>query len=394
MTAGIVCEYNPFHKGHLYQIEQTKKQGAENIICVMSGNFVQRGECAFLDKWTRAKIAVKCGADVVIDLPTPWAMASGETFARGSVGLLSAFGIDLLSFGSETDDKKALLCAAEAVDDEKTGVLIKQYLLKGLSYPFALSKAAGEVFSEKTEKILSSPNSTLAVEYIRQLTKQNKAVDFLPVKRVGTDHDSDKISESFISASALRKLISNGGDAEKFFPESAYEIITETLKNGFAPCLTENNERGILSALREMNKQDFEKYITDSNGLASRIYGALQNADNLQNLYTYTKSKNFTHSRVRREIMNCYLKIDKALSEGIPPYIKILAVNKKGLALLKKAKNNSPIPIITRHRDTDLLDEKGKAVYLAECKNADKFALFSKNVRECGLEQKNSMLIL
>ena len=139
MVTGIVCEYNPFHKGHLYQIEKAKSMGADKIVCVMSGNFVQRGECAFFDKHIRAKAAVMSGADVVIDLPTPWAMASAETFARGSIGLLQSFGIDALSFGCENDDEILLRACADKLKDEQTGLLIKKYTADGLSYPETVS---------------------------------------------------------------------------------------------------------------------------------------------------------------------------------------------------------------------------------------------------------------
>ncbi len=392
MTAGIVCEYNPFHKGHLYHIEETKKHGAESIVCVMSGNFVQRGECAFLDKWTRAKIAVRSGADIVIDLPVPWAMASGETFARGSIGLLAAFGIDLLSFGSEFTDKAALSSAAKAADDEEVGSLLRSYLSNGINYPLSLSKAAGKKFGKEVQSILSSPNSTLATEYIRQLQNQSHDIDFLPVKRMGALHDSQKENGGLLSASAIRKALSDGCDVSAFLPDFAANDIEESFKKGHAPCLMKNGERAVLSSLRQTDKDELKKYITNTNGLTSRIYEASKTAASLEELYEKAKSKNFTHAAIRREILNAYLKIDKTLCEGIPPYIKILAASENGIKLLKKAKAFSTLPIITRHSETQTLDEKGKAVYILQCHSTDKFCLFSKNIRVCGLEQKNSMI--
>ena len=157
MIAGIVCEYNPMHNGHIYHIEKTKNAGADFVVAVMSGNFVQRGECALIDKWQRAEIAVKNGADVVIDLPVPWATGSAESFARGSVSLLSSFGIDVLSFGSETEDKELLCLCAEAAENEKVGILVRRYMSEGMNYPTALSESVSEVFGDDARRIISSP---------------------------------------------------------------------------------------------------------------------------------------------------------------------------------------------------------------------------------------------
>ena len=201
MTTGIVCEYNPFHNGHLYQIERAKAMGSDSIVCVMSGNFVQRGECAFFDKHTRAKAAIMSGADVVIDLPTPWAMASAETFARGSIGLLESFGIDALSFGCESDDENLLRACASKLGDGETGRLIKRYTAEGSPYPLAVSKALTETLGERAGEIISSPNNTLAIEYIRHLSD---SIKLLPVKRIGADHDSDRAKDSIASASLIR----------------------------------------------------------------------------------------------------------------------------------------------------------------------------------------------
>ena len=154
MLAGIVCEYNPFHKGHLYQLEKTKQAGADAVVCVMSGNFVQRGECAFLDKWKRAEIAVRCGADIVIDLPVPWAVSSAENFARGSISLLKQSGVELISFGSETDDKEKLLLALKSTSDEKVRSLTKEYMSKGISYPLSLARAVRDIYTDEIADII------------------------------------------------------------------------------------------------------------------------------------------------------------------------------------------------------------------------------------------------
>lgn len=393
MLAGIVCEYNPFHKGHLYQLEKTKQAGAEAVVCVMSGNFVQRGECAFLDKRTRAETAVCLGADVVIDLPVPWAVSSAENFARGSVSLLYNFGVDTVSFGSEFDDKEKLLLAAKSVDDEAVILLARNRMAQGSTYPLALSSAVRELYGDEAAGIISSPNSTLAVEYIRQILKY-EGMDFLPVKREGAGHDSDDTEGEYLSASKIRQDISSDDSLFSALPKQSASRLGDEFEKGYAPCLMKNNERGILSALREMSISELEKYVSDENGLAARIYEGVRTAVSLDELYEKVKSKNYTHSRVRREVLSAYLKIEKHIATDIPPYIKILAASEKGLSLLSDAKKNSALPIVTRHGEMQNLSEKSKRIYELQCSSTDKFALFSPVARECGLEQKSSMLII
>ncbi len=385
MVTGIVCEYNPFHKGHLYQIEQAKEMGSDSIVCVMSGNFVQRGECAFLSKHIRAKAAVMNGADVVIDLPTPWAMASAETFARGSIGLLQSFGIDALSFGCENDDASLLRACADKLKEDETGLLIKSYTAEGMSYPESVSRVLTERIGEKAGEIVCSPNNTLAIEYIRQLSD---SVRILPVKRQGASHDSDKAKDSIASASFIRNLGFND-EALSFVPADLVPLYKDADKYSLAHC-----ERAILSALRSMTKEEFSLYVSDTNGLDMRIYDSVRSADSLESLYNMAKSKNYTHSRVRREVMNLWLKVKKDYSEGIPPYIKILAVSEKGLSLLSRAKKNTSLPIITKHSETKNLTYKAKEIYNAECRNTDLFSLCTKEIRECAQEETNSLIIV
>ncbi len=385
MITGIVCEYNPFHKGHLYQIKKAKAMGADTIVCVMSGNFVQRGECAFFDKHLRAKAAVMCGADVVIDLPTPWAMASAETFARGSVGLLESFGIEALSFGCESDDENLFRAVAKKLNDAETGTLIKRYSAEGASYPEAVSKALTDTLGIKAGEIVSSPNNTLAIEYIRHLSDNIK---LLPVKRIGADHDSDAAKDSIASASLIR---SSGLSDECFdyVPEKLASLYKEAVRYNITHC-----ERAILSALRLMKKEEFSLYVSDCNGLDMRIYDSVQTADSLESLYAMAKSRNYTHSRVRREVMSLWLKIKKDYCQGIPPYIRVLAVSERGLSLLSKAKDNTDLTIITKYAEAKNLSGKAKEIYDAECRNTDLFSLCAEKIRECSVEKKHSLSII
>lgn len=385
MTTGIVCEYNPFHNGHLYQLESAKAMGADEIICVMSGNFVQRGECAFLSKQLRARAAVMCGADVVIDLPTPWAMASAETFARGSIGLLESFGIDALSFGCETDDEALLRECAEKLNDPETGLAVKKYTAEGLPYPAAVSKVLSESLGEKAGMLISSPNNTLAVEYIRQLSQK---VRLLPIKRCGASHDSDMAKDNIASASTLRNL-GLTDEAFSYIPDKLVPLYKEADIYSLSYC-----ERALLSSLRLMDKEEFSLYVSDNSGLHMRIYDSISCAHSLESLYAIAKSKNYTHSRVRREVMNLWLKVKREYSEGIPPYIKVLAVSERGLSLLSKAKSNTDLPVITRHSETKNFTGKAREIYDAECRNTDLFSLCTEKIKECSLEKKHSMIIV
>lgn len=382
MIAGIVSEYNPFHNGHLYHIEKTRQAGADTIICVMSGNFVQRGECAILPKHKRAEAAIKGGADLVIDLPAPWAMSSAESFARGSISLLAAMGIDFLSFGSESDSKELLYRSAEATEDERVSLSIKELMSEGLSYPAALSKSTEEFYGAEVSEILSCPNSTLAVEYIKQIKKYCPDCDILPIKRVAVDHDSTETTEGFASASRIRELIFEGNISD-FVPDFSIKSTDSLHSVAFA-------ERAILSALRETPKEDFSLYITDTKGLSDRIFNAVKSADSLEALYTAAKSKNYTRSRVRREVMNVYLKVPADFSLKTPPFIKVLAANKKGLSLLKNAR----LPVVTKHSDAVFEDAFSKQVYDLQCSTTDKFSLMAEKIAPMGTEQKNSIIII
>lgn len=385
MITGIVCEYNPFHNGHLYQIEKAKAMGSDSIVCVMSGNFVQRGECAFLSKHIRAKAAVMCGTDIVIDLPTPWAMASAETFARGSVGLLESFGIDALSFGCENDDEALLRSCADKLKDADISALIKSYTAEGMSYPQSVSRVLTETLGENAGELISSPNNTLAVEYIKQLSDH---IRLLPVRRQGADHDSYTAKEGVASASMIRKLSLNE-EAFSFVPEKLVPLYKDAQIYSLSYC-----ERAVLASLRLMEKDEYSLYVSDTNGLDMRIYESVKSADSLEKLYALAKSKNYTHSRIRREVLNLWLKIRKDYSEGIPPYMRILAVSEKGLSLLSKAKENSALPIITKYAEAKNLEGKAKEIYEAECRNTDLFSLCTDKIKECSLEKKHSVIIV
>ncbi len=392
MIAGIICEYNPMHNAHVYHIEKTRENGHDFVVCVMSGNFVQRGECASVDKWTRAKIAVQNGADIVLELPTPWACASAETFARGGVAILKAFGVDTLSFGSEIEDSEKLLACVNSLESDEIKSQVKTKMKTGMSYPAALS----EVFSvgdlSEFQSIISNPNSTLAIEYIRQIREQNSNMKILAIKREAVEHDSEAAYENFASASLIRKMNLKG--IESFVPKTSFSLVGEQIALGQAPVKLENGEKIILAKLRTMTKNELSNFISDDTGLVSRVFESAKISSTLEQLYENIKTKNYTHSRIRREILSVFLGIDKNIAKKIPPYIKVLAVNQNGLKLIAKQKNEFGLPLVTKHSEIMKLDDEAKRIYELECMNTDMFAMFSEKIRPCSLEQTNSRIII
>ncbi|MDD4689779.1 MAG: nucleotidyltransferase [Eubacteriales bacterium] len=329
MTVGIVAEYNPFHNGHQYQIEQARKlTGADTVAVVMSGNFVQRGEPAICNKWSRARMALSCGADLVVELPVCFAVRSAEPFARGAISILNSLGVDCVAFGSETDDLKLLKKAAKALlsEGEEESKIIREYMNKGFSYPAAVSKAYPD-FS----LILDNPNSLLGVEYIKAGAKNPVAV-----LRKGVNHDGGAVDD-FASASFIRNNIQ---DAEGFMPKPAYEILC---KEHIIPNHDKLSDI-VLAKLRD-EKGDTLKSICDvSEGIENRIIAASKVVSNLGELYDLVKTKRFTHARIRRIITNYALGITKDFEEATPEYVRVLGSNSKGFELLKKCQ----LPVITK----------------------------------------------
>ena len=389
-TAGIVCEYNPMHNGHVYHLEKTREAGATHIVCALSSDFVQRGECAFLDKYTRADIAVHCGADLVVEIPVVWSLSAAESYALGAVSILDSLGCEFLSFGAETDDKKLLSDCAGLFENETANALIRRFVSEGSSYPSAVSNAAEAVLGKKAAAVFSYPNSTLSLEYIRTLSKIGSNMDFLPVKRFGAAHDSAEADGKTASASFLRSL-ENTELLKPFMPAYAFEKLSQMVQEGKVPCTLQNGESVILSFLRRLSLEEIEQLTGENNGLSERIYEAVKSSCTLDELLFKVKTKAFTLARIRRTVMQIFLQIPFEMTKEIPPYIKVLAANSKGLEILKNASDK--IPVVTKHSDIQKLDERARAVYEINCRASDQYAFFSKKTRACLLEQTSPVQI-
>jgi len=342
-TAGIIAEYNPFHNGHLYHIEETKKAGYDNIVAVMSSNVVQRAEVASFSKHVRAKAAVKSGVNLVIELPCIYSLASAERFASAGVHLLNALGVvDAVSFGSESGNLEALTLCADACLSKEVYDKTPEFLAEGHSYPRSREKAVEFFYGKDIARLLRTPNNILAIEYLKAM----KGTTLTPftVKRKGAYHDSTEPIDNFASASCIRENIADFENLSALIPKEAFEVFNENFKSGERASLKKLEEL-ILFKLRSMSPEDFSLLPDVSEGLEYRFYDEAKKAVSFDDLLKKVGTKRYTQSRIKRIIMYALLNIEKPLSETAPPYIRVLAFDEKGRALLKKAKEKSSLPI-------------------------------------------------
>lgn len=361
MVYGIVAEYNPFHKGHKYLVDQVKSKD-DFIIAVMSGNFVQRGDFAILPKWERAQTALANGIDVVLELPTPFVLKSAEGFAAAAMDILACTNcVDRLLFGAEEANLSALQIAADFLESDQFQKKMKQELKKGASYPAAWQKAADL-------PILQQPNNLLAVEYLRALKRLDTPILPVAVPRVGCGHDSTEPG-AYPSASYLRQQM-QGND-------NIFQI--------------RRCDTAVLSMLRRMSAPDFARIEDVSEGLENRIVQAVKTAASVPELYSLIKNKRYTHARVRRIIMRAFLNIKKDDFPAVP-YLRILGFHERAIPLIKKIKTSAKLPLLQKHSDIHRLNSTCQKLYTAECSYTDQYMLGFAPVRPCGGEMTHSII--
>ena len=381
-TAGIVAEYNPFHRGHAWHIAETRRRlgGDAPVVCVMSGHWVQRGECALTDKWSRAAAALMGGADLVVELPTPWAMASAESFARGAVSLLAATGVvDVLSFGSETGELAPLEETAAALDAPDYPERLRAALGRGLSFPAARQEAAGAA-------CLSAPNNNLGVEYLRSLRALGSTIRPLTVPRQGAGHDGPAAG-GFASASELRRLLRAGRG------EEAAPYLTAPWSGELADM--QHIERAVLARLRTMGEGDWAALPDGggAEGLPARLANAAREAVSLEDFYTRAKTRRYTHARLRRLALAAFLGLRAAERPAAPPYVRVLGLGGRGRALLRKMKDTCPLPVIVKPAQARELDGPARALFEAESRYTDLYGLCFPTPRPCGAEWTHSPVV-
>lgn len=375
---GIIVEYNPLHKGHIHHIKTSKKiTNCDGVICVMSGNFVQRGMPALLDKWSRTKAALECGVDLVIELPLIYSISSAEFFAFGAVSLLNNLGVvNNLCFGSECGNINDLCNIAKILYEESSEFknYLKLYLKQGLSYPVSRSKALVDVFNENinANEILSNSNNILAIEYCKSLLKTQSSITPYTVKRIGSLYNEPNLNNSFSSATSIRNHIQNAKNIQPLkdiLPLPSFNIIEKNFHN--KTLVFKDSIFPYVKYRSLTEKNTLENLLDVSEGLHNKIYKSLQQSNSYEDLIIKSKSKRYTYTRISRILCQYFLGLDKYnikdLITSPAPYARVLGFNNTGREILRNIKSNTSIPLYTKlpkNSNTVLdLDIRGTMAY-------------------------------
>lgn len=356
---GIIAEYNPFHNGHLYQIEEAKKQtGAQYVVAVISGNFTQRGDTSLCNKWTKAKMALENGVDLVLELPTIYSISSAENFAEGAIKVLDSLKIvDTLCFGTETADFAALNNITNILYDEPKEyiAILNHELGKGLSYPKARENAVMMYANDikRYANILSGSNNILAIEYLKALRRLKSDIKPYSIQRKKVYYNDDKIVDEFASSTAIRKFASREqyDDIRKVMPTNSYMILKEEMERGNYVLGLSKYEKEILYNLRKMTVKQIAELPDVTEGLEYSIKNAANSCNNLSDLINIIKTKRYTQTRIQRILLYALLGITKKdmnTSKKIVPYSRVIGISRNGRELLSDiCKINPRINMVT-----------------------------------------------
>ena len=350
---GIVAEYNPFHNGHLYHLQKAKEQtGAKFVVCVMSGNFVQRGNTSIVDKWTKTQMALAGGVDLVIELPTIYSVSSAESFAQGAVKILDNLGIvDTISFGTETDDFAALNNISKIIAEEPKEYvnMLKDELKQGLSFPKAREQALIKYLNDdiRYKNILNNPNNILGVEYLKALKQLKSKITPVAIKREKVYYNDNAIVDDFASATAIRKMVVNKefSDLIKVVPRVTYETLQKEFEVGNVIYDIQRYEKEIFYALRRMSISEIAELPDVSEGLENTIKNAANFCNNINDFINMVKTKRYTQTRIQRILIFALLGITKKdvqMAKKVVPYARVLGFNEKGKLLLSGISQNNP----------------------------------------------------
>ena len=340
---GIISEYNPFHNGHLHHLEVSKQiTNSEFSVAVMSGNFVERGDTSLVDKWTKAEMAIRNGIDLVIELPTLYAISSAENFADGAIKILNSLGVvDYVSFGSEIGDISPMNDIAEILYNEPKEFtsLIKAQLHSGLSYAKAREIAISQFFgsSMKYSEVLTNPNNILGVEYLKALKRQKSNMVPVTVKRDYSDYNSVNVKKGIASATAIRTMIEHNKNVHYVVPLETYDLLSDCIEEGRIVKNLSVFEKQIIYILRRMSIEEIRALPDVNEGLEYKIKEAAYLHNNLADLIEEIKSKRYAQSRIQRILLYALLNItekDMALSKRTIPYIRVLGFNRHGKRII------------------------------------------------------------
>ena len=395
--AGIVAEYNPFHTGHAYQIARTREALGEDcaVVAVMSGHWVQGGRPAVLDKWTRAKLALLGGVDLVLELPTVWAVSSAETFARGAADLLALTQVvDELSFGSECGDIGKLCQVACCLNTPRYQELVRSYAQQQIPFAAARQRAVAELLGPEWAALLDTPNNNLGIEYLRNLERDGWAMGAVTVRREGALHNSllqEGQRPRFCSATQLRAYLEREDWAalEPYLPEGGLEVLRDGW-NGF-PSL-KRAERSVLARLRTMTAEDWA-VIPDSGageGMPPRLERAGQQCRSLEEFFALSKPKHWTQARMRRLLVWAWLGLSRNDRPGMPPYLRVLGFNARGQEVLRHMKKRVHWCILTKPARARGLGEGGRVLFEREARCTDLYDLCLEQIPTPGREWTTS----
>jgi predicted nucleotidyltransferase len=384
---GIVAEYNPFHNGHLHLIKEAKQiDSSAAVLCVMSGNFLQRGEPAICNKWARAEMALKCGADLVIELPFCFSVRSAYFFAHGALKLLQQTAVVThLAFGAEYDNVQVLSSIADLLSNEPLAYsrLFKENLSTGMSFPLARSLALQQYMgkpSAELQKILPGSNNILAIEYLRVIKEEGLPFTPVLIKRKGSSYHDAKLSP-YASATAIRRslLASHGlNELSESLPQDSLNILQREISEGRCPVSLDALERTVLFKLRTMSLQDLSNIYEISEGLESRFKEAAIYSGTIEQLLKTVKSKRYSLTRIKRTLMYILFALTKEqvkrFDQHGPLYLHILGFSSKGQKILQEMKINSQIPIFNRGKDMKKARDDGPGTVLREMIDLDVLA--------------------
>lgn len=338
-AVGIICEYSPFHYGHEYHIQKVKELYPNSpIILILSGNFTQRGLPSILDKWSKTKIAIEYGVDLVVELPFVFATQSADIFAHGAIALLKALKVETLVFGSETNDINTLLNLAKIqCQHPEYETLVKQYLKIGMNYPTALSLALKDL----NQTTIQSPNDLLGLSYIKEIIKQDAQINPVTIQRTNDFHDI-KSNEKIVSATRIRKAIKEHQAVDAFVPDMTANALKQQIYQleDYAPLLFYK----ILS-----EEENMKRYQTVDEGIEHRIYECLSKSNTIEELIESVKTKRYTYNKISRMFIHilCNFTKEEAKKYNTISYIRILGISQIGMQYLNQIKKEVDIPIIT-----------------------------------------------
>ena len=356
-VCGIVSEYNPFHNGHKFHIDKTREiTGSEVFIAVISGNFMQRGEPAFIDKWNRTKIALSSGIDLVLELPVLYSLSSAEIFAYGAVSLLNSLNsVDYISFGSESGDIDSLLKIAKILsyETEDYKIKLKEGLNKGLPFHKSREIAIGTSIDDSLLNQISNPNNILGIEYIKSLLRLDSNITPVTIKRIGSGYNQQDIADDYSSAAAIRKVLENNEDislVKGSMPNNAYEILKQLLDGGY----NISDKEKMLPFIRYklyMNQHGINNIPEVIEGLDKKILKEIEKTS-LNELILSVKSKRYTYTRIARILTQYFIGFEgydiSNLRKSPCPYARILGANENGRRLIRHIKGKAVIPILNK----------------------------------------------